>query len=155
MYFLTSSLWLSWKMVWDLWHSWAKHELRLVIFWRPSYVISAWSGSISPSNRSTSTNALSNSFSSTSSHRNMDIPEPGEGPSPGIQHRQRTQTCLTQMQEEHTDNLKCSPLLGAITGRLSYINSRLLMWEWCFVGVLSVLSSDQEILERTSQAWID
>lgn len=81
--FLTSSLWLSWKMVWDLWHSWAKHELRLVIFWRPSYVISAWSGSISPSNRSTSTNALSNSFSSTSSHRNMDMPEPGDEAGPG------------------------------------------------------------------------
>lgn len=83
---LTSSLWLSWKTVWVLWQSWAKQELRLVIFCRPSYVMSTWSGSISPRSRSTSTKALSNSFSSTSSHRNIDMPGPRPEPWPAGEH---------------------------------------------------------------------
>ena len=67
--YLTSSLALHWKIVWALWLSWAKAALKAVIFCRPSNVSSHWSGSTSPSRRSKSTNALSNSFSNSSSHR--------------------------------------------------------------------------------------
>lgn len=66
----TSILALDWKTVCDLWQSWAKAALRAVIFCRPSYVSSHWSGSISPRSKSKSTNALSNSFSKISSQRN-------------------------------------------------------------------------------------
>ncbi len=68
--FFTSNFALDWKIVWALWHNCAKAALRAVIFCRPSNVISHWSGSISPRRRSKSTNALSNSFSNISSHRN-------------------------------------------------------------------------------------
>jgi len=66
----TSNLALDWNIVCALWHSWANAALRAVIFCRPSYVSSHWSGSISPSSKSRSTNALSNSFSNISSHLN-------------------------------------------------------------------------------------
>ena len=69
-WFLTSSFAFVWKIVWDLWQSCANAALSAVIFWRPSYVSSHWSGSISPNRRSKSTNALSNSFSRISSQRN-------------------------------------------------------------------------------------
>lgn len=67
---ITSILALDWKTVCDLWQSWAKAALRAVIFCRPSYVSSHWSGSISPRSKSKSTKALSNSFSKISSQRN-------------------------------------------------------------------------------------
>ena len=57
-------------MVCDLWQSWANAALNAVIFCRPSYVTSHWSGSTSPKSKSRSTNALSNSFSRISSQRN-------------------------------------------------------------------------------------
>lgn len=69
---LTSSFAFPWKIVCALWTSWAKVEDSCVIFCRPSYVISLWSGSISPSKMSKSTNVLSNSFSKRSNQRNMD-----------------------------------------------------------------------------------
>uniref|UniRef100_A0A671MGS4 Uncharacterized protein n=1 Tax=Sinocyclocheilus anshuiensis TaxID=1608454 RepID=A0A671MGS4_9TELE len=49
------------------------------------------------------------------------------GPSPEIQHRQRTQTSLTRIQGDHTDNLKLVLYSGRSPGRLSYINNRLPM----------------------------
>ena len=70
---LTSSLAFDWNMVWALWQICAKAALSAVIFCRPSYVISHWSGSISPNSKSKSTNALSNSFSKISSHRNDSV----------------------------------------------------------------------------------
>ena len=69
---LTSNFAFPWKIVCALWTSWAKVEDSCVIFCRPSYVISLWSGSISPSKMSKSTNVLSNSFSKRSNQRNMD-----------------------------------------------------------------------------------